>query len=121
MIRSRAARTILVAIRTQRRLDILGWTLFRLRLRYQPEGLMRLAMLVYLPVLDRHTATRPRHEKASTSRAEDGVSDVKTGNCDNNGEDAEGNYEGGVGGIVRIGHDADGLNGIADLKYILMQ
>lgn len=78
-------------------------------------------MLIYLPVLGRCTATCPHHEEASTSRAEDRVSDVKPGNRDDNSEDAEGHYKGGIGGIVRIRHGIDGFNRIADPKYVLMQ
>jgi len=61
---------------------------------------MRSAMLVYLPVLNRHTITRPHHEKPSTSRAENRVSDVESGNRDDDGKYSEDYYDGGVGGIV---------------------
>jgi len=71
---------------------------------------MRLAMLVPLPTLNRHTTTQPHHEKTSTSRAKDRVSDVKPGNRDDDGEDPEGHYKGRIGGIARIGHDT-GLDG----------
>ena len=42
---------------------------------------------------------------------------MEPGNRDDNGEDAEGNYKGRIGGIARIGHDKDGSNGSADPNY----